>query len=165
MPDPLQNALVQRAMARDAGQTIGPLDPRTHQVAPQRDDPFSSPDLMHTSLKQLVDPSNWGEVPGMAAGIGAIGIPDVAGKSAAGDEELAAALMNHINARKPDPTAASLPDEWAQWVQRLPAHAKSGADSAWKAMEHLLTDQKLEKQANAHPIANPWGDIDGFTGF
>lgn len=55
----LQQTLVQRAMTRDAGQTIGAKDPRTFDVAFKRDDPFSSPDFLQQAMQQLTDPGNW----------------------------------------------------------------------------------------------------------
>ena len=68
MPDPtLQSELVRRALARDAGQTIGARDPRTTDVPLPKDDPFSSPDFLHSVLDPAADPQNWG-MPGGAIG-------------------------------------------------------------------------------------------------
>lgn len=70
MPDQLQSELVRRAMARDAGQGIGALDPRTQNAYPEREDPFSSPDLLQKVLTASIDPSNFGAGgAGMAAGV------------------------------------------------------------------------------------------------
>lgn len=68
MPDHLQNELVRRAIDRDAQQTIEPRHEWTRDVYPQREDPFSSPDLLHQVM------SLSGYVPGSdSMSIGEIG--------------------------------------------------------------------------------------------
>lgn len=52
---------------------IGALDPRTTPTYAQREDPFSSSDLMYKFFDTLVNPSNWGSG-GMSAGF--IGKPE-----------------------------------------------------------------------------------------